>query len=109
MIEPTQGKSNMSNIEHAPRTGEDYAREMAEPARLAVPRASRRPARSSARRRRDSWLLLFALLVATITIRALSLGNTHPPPKAPAPQPSPQPPPPSKPHPPHPPTTPTPP
>src|SRR5260221_14589952 len=82
MIEPTQGKSNMSNIEHAPRTGEDYAREMAEPARLAVPRASRRPARSSARRRRDAWLLLFALLVGTITIVALSGGNTQRPPQA---------------------------
>ncbi len=72
----------MSNIEHAPRTGEDYAREMAEPARLAVPRASRRPARSSARRRRDAWLLLFALLVGTITIVALSGGNTQRPPQA---------------------------
>ncbi len=82
MIEPAQSDSGMSNREQAPRPGEDYAREVAEPARLAVPRASRRPARSSARRRRDAWLLLVALLVGTITIVALSGGNTQRPPQA---------------------------
>src|SRR5260221_9699548 len=82
MIEPTQGKSDMSNIQHAPRSGEEYAREVAEPARLVVPHAARRPARSSARLRRDASLLLVALLVGTITIVALSGGNTQRPPQA---------------------------
>ena len=75
MIEPAQSDGGMSNREQAPRPGEDYAREVAEPARLAVPR-------SSARRRRDAWLLLFVLLVGTITIVALSGGNTQRPPQA---------------------------
>jgi len=82
MIEPVQSDSDMSNKEQVPRSGEEYAREVAEPARLVVPRASRRPARSSARRRRDASLLLVALLVGTITIVALSGGNTQRPPQA---------------------------
>src|SRR5260221_6294811 len=76
MIEPAQSDGGMSNREQAPRPGEDYAREVAEPARLAVPR-------SSSRRRRDAWLLLFVLLVGTITILTLSGGNTQRPPQAP--------------------------
>src|SRR5260221_6694967 len=75
MIEPAQSDSGMSNREQAPRPGEDYTREVAEPVRLAGPRAS-------ARRRRDAWLLLVALLGGTITIVALSGGNTQRPPQA---------------------------
>src|SRR6266446_5490556 len=82
MIEPAQSDSGMSNREQAPRPVEDYTREVAEPVRLAGPIASRRPARASARRRRDAWLLLVALLVGTITIVALSGGNTQRPPQA---------------------------
>jgi len=82
MIEPTQADDIMSNLQHAPRLGEAYMEEVAEPARLAVPRVSRRPARWSARRRRDAWFLLIALLVGTVTIIALSGGNTQRPTQA---------------------------
>jgi len=77
MIEPAQSDGSMSDLQQAPRPGGDYAREVAEPARLAVPRAPQRPARWSARRRRDAWLLLVALLLGVATIFALAGGGTR--------------------------------
>ncbi len=71
MIEPAQSDGSMSDLQQAPRHGGDYAGEVAEPARLAVPGAPRRPARWSARRRRDAWLLLVALLLGVATIFVL--------------------------------------
>jgi len=74
MIEPAQNDSSMSNREQASGTGSSYAREDTDAERPAVPQASQRPVRSSARRRRDAWLLLLALLVGSATIVALSGG-----------------------------------
>src|SRR6266851_5948100 len=79
MIEPAQNEGSMSGREQASRPGGDAAREVPEPARLAVAHATRRPVRWSAHRRRDAWLLLLALLVRIVTIVALSGGITQRP------------------------------
>src|SRR5579863_8435431 len=74
MIEPAQNDSSMSNREQASGSGSGYAGEGTDAERPAVPQASQRPVRSSARRRRDGWFLLLALLVGSATIVALSGG-----------------------------------
>lgn len=80
MIEPAQSDGTMSNREQASRSGSGYTGEVTETVRPAVPRTPRGPVRRSARRRRDAWLLLVALLVGSATIVALSGGlRQHPP------------------------------
>jgi len=69
----------MSGRQHFPQLGEqDNQAEVTQPETPALPTASRWPARWSARRPRDAWLLLVALLLGTVTISLLSGGIAQP-------------------------------
>lgn len=64
--------------QHFPAPGEqDHAEGAALWGTPMAPRAKQRPARWSARRRRNAWFLLAVLLLGVVTIVALSSGSTR--------------------------------